>query len=92
MTANATTICTRTQSLTLGLLKLTMQWVNAIGEQFSHGTAESMGNGDTFLTPVRILFHPGAMWTIQTLVATQNLAQKELHITGHAWLVDTEVQ
>ena len=49
VTANATTICTRTQSLTLGLLKLTMQWVNAIGEQFSHGTAESMGNGDTFL-------------------------------------------
>ena len=34
---------------------------------------------------------PGAMWTIRTLVATQNLAQKEPHITGHAWLVKIEV-
>ena len=39
-----------------------------------------------FSTPVTILFHPGVMWTTQTLAATQNLAQMGLHITGHVRL------
>ena len=39
-----------------------------------------------FPTPVTILFHPGVMWTTQTLAATQNLAQMGLHITGHVRL------
>ena len=49
-------------------------------------------DGNNFLTPVSILFHSGAMWMIQTLVTIRNLAQKEPHITGHAWLVKIEVR
>ena len=91
--ANATTTCTRMMSSILVSLTLTCPRVNAENE---HGIQRIVGFlvfGNFFLTADKlILYHcSGAMWTIQTLAVTQNLAQKGLPITGHVRLAEVNV-